>query len=141
MNVCAFAGDTNFVADFKTVWQTHNASNILMFTEQNVATNATPETLFARGVIAIMLQSWQGATNHFEQSIQMISTNNVYSANGKTNIINEIRWIQSTVEDITDNALPAWDTTRHAAFFTELSSEPIFFDTLQNISTLETVEP
>jgi len=63
VSIFAIAGDTNFVAHFQTVWQTHNATNILLFTEQNVATNASPETLFARGVIAATLQLWfPGAT-------------------------------------------------------------------------------
>ena len=133
--VCA--GDTNFVAAFQTVWQTHNASNILVFAEQNVATNASPETFFARGIVAVMLQSWHGATNHFEQSVQMIATNNAYAEIGRTNVIKDIRGFQNAVLNITDNPQPAWDTNRHAIFFAELSAEPIFFDTLKNISTIE----
>ena len=135
-----FAGDTNFVAVFQAMWQTHNASNILVFAEQNVTTNASPETLFARGIVAIMLQSWHGATNYFEQSVQMIATNNAYSEIGRTNVIKNIRILQNAVPNITDNPQPAWITSRHALFFSELATEPIFFDTLKDISTIEPTE-
>ena len=81
-----FAGDTNFVAQFNSVWKTHNASNVLVFVEQNITTNKSPETLFARGIVAVFLQEWsQGATNYWEESMQMITTNTVYSETGKTN--------------------------------------------------------
>ena len=39
----AIAGNTNFVASFNAIWQTHNASNILMFVEGNVAAQ-TPQS-------------------------------------------------------------------------------------------------
>ena len=140
MGLVSFAGDTNFVTSFKTMWQTHNASNILNFAEQSVITNATSEAFFARGIVAIMLQSWRGATNYFEQSIQIISTNNAYSQTGRTNIIKEIQWVRGSVESITDGLQPLWNTNRHALFFSELAAEPIFFDILQEISTMPTVE-
>lgn len=140
VSLSAFAGDTNYVDSFKIAWRTHNASNILEFVEQNVATNASPEALFGRGLIAVMLQSWRGATNHFEQSIHMIATNGIYSSTGKTNIIQEIRLIQSLVEDVADSPLPTWNTNRHTLFFSELVAEPIFFDTLEKISIIESAE-
>ena len=134
----AFAGDTNFVASFKTIWQTHNASNILVFAEQSVATNASPETFFARGIVAIMLQEWgQGATNYFEQATQMVSTNNAYSEVGRTNTIKEIQFVQFIAVKMTDKPLPSWNPGDHATFFAELATEPIFFDTLKNISKIE----
>jgi hypothetical protein len=138
LSVATFAGDTNFVAQFDVVWKTHNASNILMFVEQNVATNKSPETLFARGIVAIMLQEWgQGATNYFEQVTQMITTNNAYTEIGKTNIIKDIQFVQFIAVKMTDKPLPSWNTNDHATFFVELATEPIFFDTLKAISTMK----
>ena len=138
VGIVAFAGDTNFVATFKAMWQTHNASNILVFAEQNVATNASPETFFARGIVAIMLQEWgQGATNYFEQTVQIISTNTAYAEPKKVETIKNIHDVQFLAVRMTVNPLPSWKTNDHATFFRELPTEPIFFDTLKNISTIE----
>ena len=135
----AFAGDTNFVAQFKTVWQTHNASNILVFVEENVATNKSPETLFARGIVSTMLQFWnQGTTNYWEQSIQMIATNNAYSEIGKTNVIEQIRFYQFAFSTMAaDTPQPSWNTKEQAVIFAELASEPCCFDVLKAISTIK----
>jgi len=141
LGMTAFAGDTNFVASFKTMWQTHNASNILVFVEQNVATNRSPETLFARGGVALMLQEWSvGATNYWEQAIQTIATNETHSATGRTNIIKEIRWLQDIVSTIDDNPLPSWNTNVHAVVFAGVGYEAPFFYTLQDIATIESSE-
>ena len=43
---------TNFADAFNAIWKTHDASNIFVFVEQAVATNKSPETLFARGIVA-----------------------------------------------------------------------------------------
>jgi len=134
----ALAGDTNFVAAFNASWMTHNASNILVFSEQAVATNASPETLFARGSIAVAIQGWtEGATNYWAQSIQMIATNTVYSEKGRTNIIQEIQSLQRFISNFPSDPQPSWNTKRHAALFAETGDEVLFFDTLQNISTTE----
>ena len=137
----AFTGDTNFVAAFNAVYLTHSASNILVFTEHNVSTNASPETLFARGSMAIMLQEWgTGATNYWEQAIQMITTNDMYSAIGKTNVIREIRLLQNIVAEMTCSPQPTWNTNNHTLIFAEMGAEAPFFDTLKNISVIERVE-
>jgi len=142
VSVGTFAGDTNFVAQLKTMWQTHNASNILVFVEQNVATNRSPETLFARGIIASNLQLWkQGATNYWEQAAQMISTNTVYSAQIRTNVAEHIRGFYSFFMALSpDNSPPSWNTNAHDWFFSRCGDEPTYFDILEIISTLETVE-
>ena len=133
----AFAGDTNFVAAFQAMWQTHNATNILVFTEQNVATNKSPETLFARGCIAIDLQGWgAGATNYWEEAAQMIDTNGTYSAVGKTNIIKTIRWLQEGITDPSDPLLPSWNTNDHIGVFALSPDNPMFYKVLQAISTI-----
>ena len=141
MSIYAIAGDTNFVATFSTIWKTHNASNILTFVEQNVATNKLPEVFFARGGVALMLQEWSlGATNYWEQAVQMIATNETYSVTGRTNIIKEIRWLQDVVSVIGENPLPSWNTNVHAVIFTGIGYEAPFFYTLQDIATIPPVE-
>ena len=141
LGITAFAGDTNFVASFKTMWQTHNASNILVFVEQNVATNKSPETLFARGIVSTALQFWnQGTTNYWEQSIQMIATNNAYSEISRTNIIKQIRFFQFAVSTMAeDTPQPSWNVNEQAVIFAELASEPFYFDVLKAISNMERV--
>jgi len=140
ISLSAFAGDTNFVAAFKTTWNTHNASNILVFVEQNVATNRSPETLFARAIVAITLQDWCiGATNYWEQAIQMITTNNTYSVIGKTKSVNSIMALQAIFSEINTNP-PTWDTNNHAWVFSQPLDEPALFYMLKDISIIETVE-
>jgi hypothetical protein len=143
LGLLAFAGDTNFVAQFKDVWQTHNASNILVFVEQNVATNKSPETLWARGSVAGSLQGWLiGTTNYWEEAIQMISTNNTYSVTGRTNTIKSLRWNQDVTAEISNmefRPLPLWNTNAHAFIFM-YSDEPLDFDDLKAISTIPSAE-
>jgi len=122
--ITAFAGDTNFVAQYDAIWKTHNASNILAFVERNVATNRSAEVLFARGNIALTLQDWcVGATNYWEQSIQIISTNSTYAEIGRTNVINKIRWLQGLFTEIEQidpagfNAPPSWNPVSQAVDF------------------------
>jgi len=136
----AFAGDTNFVAQFNSVWKTHNASNVLVFVEQNVATNASPEVLFARGTIAATLQACsQDATNYWEQAIQMVVTNNTYSEKGKTNAVKQIQAFQNLFAGASTNH-PSWNTELHNFFFTKMGDEVPYFGILQRISIIERVE-
>jgi len=133
------AGDTNFVAQLNAIWQTHNASNILVFVEQNVATNKSPETLFARATIAFTLQDWGiGASNYWEQSIQMISTNNAYTEIGRTNAVAEIRALQGVFARFEDNAPPSWNPVGHAADFSRPKAP--FLGILEEIANIPLVE-
>lgn len=142
LNGVIFAGDTNFVVAFKVMWQTRNASNILEFVEQNVATNASPETLFARGGVASTLQFWsQGMSNYWEQAMQMIATNNAYSEIGRTNAIRQVSGLRDLTLAMTPyHAFPSWKTNAHAAIFAELGDEAPYFDVLQSISTIDSAE-
>ena len=136
----AYAGDTNFVNAFNTIWQTHHASNILVFVEQNVNTNKSPEVLSARGIVAAILQDWiPGATNYWEEAIQMIETNGTYSARGKTNSINQIRALQGIVSGTSTNP-PTWNTNIHVVIFTETGDEAPFLFVLEKIATLPPAE-
>jgi hypothetical protein len=137
--ITAFAGDTNFVAQFDAIWQTRNASNILVFVEQNVATNKSPETLFARGIVANTLQLWtQGATNYWEQAAQLISTNTVYAELERTTVAKEIRghnvFIAAT---LSNNSPPSWDSASHTLFFSALGDKPLYFDILERIAAIK----
>ena len=135
-----YAGDTNFVHAFNAIWQTHNASNILVFVEQNVVTNASPEVLFARGTVAIALQAWiPGASNFWEQAIQMISTNSVYSEIGKTNAIKQLQGLQDFFSEVSNDP-PTWNTNNHAVAFARVGDKVPYLHVLQDISTIETVE-
>lgn len=116
--VTAFAGDTNFVAQYDAIWQTRNATNIYEFVEQAIATNKSPEAFFARGCVALDLQDWSiGASNYWEQSIQIISTNSIYTEIGRTNVVNRIRWLQGLFAQIEDNAPPSWNAASQAVIF------------------------
>ena len=138
----AWAGDTNFVAQFDAIWQTHNATNILVFVEDNVATNVSAEVLFARGNVAIELQDWGvGATNYWEQSIQMISTNSAYSEIGRTNVINKIQFFRGMLAkaiEIEGLDTPSWKPKVHALAFS-LSKTPDL-ELLKAIATLPPAE-
>ena len=138
LNTIVFAGDTNFVAQFEAIWQTHNATNILIFVEDNVATNASPEVFFARGTVAVTLQAWStGATNYWEQAIQMLSTNNAYSGIGKTNVLNSIQAAQNIFAGVSTNP-PTWRADVHAVIFS-LPEAPDL-DLLKAIANLPPVE-
>ena len=140
VSLSAFAGDTNFVEAFDTIWKTHNASNILEFAEQNVVTNKSPETFFARGVIAATLQAWsQGATNYWEQAIQMLATNSVYSEKGKTNAIKQIRAFQGAFAGVSTNP-PSWLLVVHDLYFTTTGDDAPFLGTVNDIATIEPAE-
>ena len=118
LGVTAFAGDTNFVAQYNAIWQTRNATNIYEFVVQTIATNKSPEVLFARGCVAIDLQDWSvGASNYWEQSMQIISTNTVYTEAGRTNVIKKIQWLQGLFAQFEDNAPPSWNTASQAVIF------------------------
>ena len=136
IGLCGYAGDTNFVNAFNSIWKTHNASNILIFVEQNVTTNKSPETLFARGIIAVALQEWTlGASNYWEQAIQILTTNDTYSAMGKTNAIKEIRGFQMLYSGLSDSP-PRWETNTHSVIFMHSGNEVPFLDELKEISTI-----
>ena len=135
VGITAFAGDTNFVAQYDAVWQTRNATNIYEFVEQAIATNKSAEVFFARGCVAIDLQDWSiGASNYWEQAIQILSTNSAYSAIGRTNVIARIWWLQGLFAEIEDNAPPSWNATSQAVIF--LLPRTPSLDILEEIATL-----
>ena len=143
INFAVIAGNTNFVESLNTMWKTYNASNILEFVEINVVTNRSPETLFARGAMAIFLQEWGvGGTNLWEQSINLIQTNTSYSAIGRTNVINEINWYKNVFAAIIDDhgSQISWETNNHTVFFTEFWDGMPLYDTLKNITEIETAD-
>ena len=139
------AGDTNFVIQVNELWKAQNASNLLVFTEINLATNRSPETLLARGVTAAFLQEWGvEATNLFEQAVQMISTNNAYSETGKTKAMAGIQMycllFPSIIENFDQYSQPTWNTNMHMSIFMELNDEAPLFDELMEIATIENAE-
>ena len=145
ISLMVYAGDTNFVAQFDAIWQTRNATNILIFVEDNVATNASPEVFFARGIVAGHLQNWAvGATNYWEQAIQMISTNNAYAETEKERVIGPIRALQCMIETagkidpVGTYAPPSWNTNTHAIVFKRLRAPRMI--TLEAIANLPLAE-
>jgi hypothetical protein len=137
-------GDTNFVSSFNLHWRGNNASNILAFTETQLAGNRCVETLFARGIVAFFLQDWgRGATNYFGQAIRLAETNAVYSASGKTNVVRVVAEINGAFEVIIDDtqepaaSTPAWKTNGHLILFNEFNNEVPFLNELKRISTVE----
>ena len=70
----SLGGDTNFVAVLNMQWQGRNASNILVFVENQVSTNRNVETLFARGIVAAAIQEWGRGATKFSQKIPFDTT-------------------------------------------------------------------
>lgn len=138
------AGDTLFVAALNVKWQSGNASNILVFVENQVGTNRNVETLYARGIVAAALQEWgRGATNYLGQAIQEAETGSLYSTQGKARVVKLIANAKGYFEGLADdtgepsNSQPSWNTTNHLVIFNELGAEVPFLDVLQEISTTE----
>ena len=134
-------GDTNFVAVLNMQWQGRNASNILVFVENQVSTNRNVETLFARGIVAAAIQEWgRGATNYLGQALHETSTNALYSALGKAHVIKLIVEVKGLLEAIAEdtgeplNSRPSWNTNNHDVIFSELGDEAPFFNVLREIS-------
>lgn len=134
------AGDTNFVAAFDAQWCAGNASNILAFTEANVSTNTSVETLFARAVAAVYIQKWaRGATNFLGQAMTMAQGDTALSPEGRFNVVHLLEETKCLFEALADdsnepsNSVPHWDATMHAVVFGELGGQAPFQTTLQQI--------
>lgn len=143
-SVTAFAGDTNFVSTFNTLWQSRNASNILSYVDGYLSTNQNVEALFARGVIAAGLQSWgRGATNYLYQAITNINASTNYTVEQKADLTNEIAWIREAfgglLQDVgePENSSPSWSTNVQAMIFGESGDEAPFLHILNNIANPE----
>ena len=75
---------SNFTAQALAVWRTHDTNNIISFAQNAVATNATPEALLFRGIVACHLENdVDAATNIVYSADQMVYTNNLYTARQK----------------------------------------------------------
>lgn len=135
-------GDTNFVSTFNSQWVAGNATNVLVYIEDQLATNRRPETLFARGLVAMYLQEWgRGATNYLGQAVSETSTNTSYSAEGRTNIIQLINQAQADFKAVVahanepTNSVALWNTNTHIVIFSELGDELPYLQILSNIAT------
>lgn len=140
----ARGGDTNFVVAFDAQWGSHNASNVLVYVDAQIATNREVETLFARGLVAAYLQKWgRGATNYFGQAIAEAQTNTTYSASGRSNIVQMITEAKGHFEALAEdtgeptNSVPTWDTNVHAVIFGELGDQAPFLTTLDRIANTQ----
>lgn len=137
----SLAGDTNFISSFDAQWCAGNASNILAFTEANVATNASVETLFARAVAAVYVQKWaRGATNFLGQAMAMAQGDASLSPGGQSNVVHLLEETKRLFEALADdsnepgNSVPQWDAAMHAVIFGELGGQAPFLTTLQQIT-------
>ena len=129
----ALAQTTNFIEAFNAIWNTHDASNILAFVEQNVATNKSPETLFARGIVAFTLQLWpQGASDCWEEAIQMIVPDNAHFASWQTNAISKVQEFRDVFKGEEGNA-PSWDANMHKIVFARCGDEAPLLDDLKTM--------
>ena len=127
---------TDFADAFNAIWKTHNASNILEFVEQAVATNKSPATLFARGVVALELQEWGvGAIHYWEQALQMIVANNMYPAVWEKSVTKTLCWMQLSSASEKGDALPSWNANAHAEIFAHWGDEVPHYDELKEIVT------
>lgn len=140
----SLAGDTNFVAAFDAQWRAGNPSDILAFTEANVATNASVETLFARAVAATYVQKWaRGATNFLGQAMTMAQGDASLSPVGRSNVVHLLEETKSLFEALSDdsnepgNSAPQWDASMHAVVFGELGGQAPFLETLQRIAAAQ----
>ena len=139
-----FSGDTNFVAAFNEVWRTQNASNIVAFTEANVNTNESAETLFARALAAVYLEKWaRGGTNYLGQAQIAVQSNQTYSAEGRSQILELLEDTKGLFEALADdsleasNSIPQWDTNMHAVVFQELGDEVPFFSSIWKLAEIQ----
>lgn len=137
-------GDTNFVAAFDAQWRSQNASNVLVFVDAQVATNREVETLFARGLVAAYLQKWgRGATNYFGQAIGEAQSNTMYSASGRSNVVQMITRVNEIFEALADesgeatNSVPTWCTNVHSVIFGELGDQAPLLTTLDRIANTQ----
>lgn len=133
--------DGNFVAAFDAQWRAGNPSDILAFTEANVATNPSVETLFARAVAAAYVQKWaRGATNFLGQAMTMAQGDASLSPVGRSNVVHLLEETKSLFEALADdsneprNSVPQWDAAMHAVVFGELGGQAPFLATLQQIA-------
>ena len=138
----AFAGDTNFVSTFNSLWQSGNASNVLSYVDGYLSTNRNAEALFARGVVAAGLQSWgRGATNYLYQAITNVNANMGYTSEQMSALSNDIARIQDIFSGLSqdtgepENSTPTWDTNVHATIFMESGGEAPFLHILNEIVT------
>ncbi len=136
-----FAGDTNFVAEVNTIWQTRNASNVVAHVDGYLATNRNAEALFVRGVLAAALETWgRGAAHYLEQAIAEAQTNTLYSVENRTHVVNEIDGIRNIFIAIANDAkepldsTAQWDTGNQADIFGEVGDEFPFLWILEKIA-------
>jgi hypothetical protein len=136
----AYAGDTNFVVNFNTMWATHNASNILAFTEAQIETNRSVETLFARGIVAALLQQWtRGAGSYLEQAIGEAQSNATYTAEGRIHVEKELGWLKNFFIAVANdsneptNSVPQWNPSEHTAIFDETGDGVPYIFMLEDI--------
>lgn len=139
-----FSGDTNFVAAFNEVWRTQNASNIVAFTEANVNTNESAETLFARALAAVYLEkSARGGANYLGQAQIAVQVNPMYSVEGRAQILELLEDTKGLFEALADdsleasNSIPQWDTNMHAVVFRELGDEVPFFSSIWKLAEIQ----
>ena len=135
-----FAGDTNFVSTFNSLWQSGNASNVLSYVDGYLSTNRNAEALFARGIVAAGLQSWgRGATNYIFQSITSVNANMGYTSQQKNALSNDITRIRDIFSGLLqdtgepENSSPSWDTNIQAKTFMESGGEVPFLHILNEI--------
>ena len=136
----AFAGDTNFVSTFNSLWQSGNASNVLSYVDGYLATNRNAEALFARGIVAAGLQNWgRGATNYLSRAIAAVNADIGYTPEQKQRVSNDLARIQDIfvglLQDTGEpgNSSPSWDTNVQAKTFIESGGEAPFLHILNEI--------
>lgn len=141
IGTATYAGDTNFVSTFDSLWQSENASNVLSYVDSYLSTNRNAEALFARGIVAAGLQSWgRGATNYLFQAITNVTENMSYTSEQKVKLSNDIARIQDIFSGLVqdtgepENSTPSWDTNVHAVIFMESGGEAPFLHILNEIA-------
>ena len=146
MLVCstAFAGDTNFVATVNSMWQTRNASNIVAYVDSYLATNRNAEALFARGAIALCLESWgRGAGDYLTQAVGEINSNSYYTVEQKGLLSKKITAYSGLFVAIANdaneptNSVPTWNTNNQAIIFREIGDEFPYLFILEDIANTQ----
>ena len=136
----AFAGDTNFVSTFNSLWQSGKASNVLSYVDGYLATNRNAEALFARGIVAASLQNWgRGATNYLSQAIAAVNADMGYTPEQKQGVSNDLARILDIFVGLLHDtgepmdSTPSWDTNVQAKTFLESGGEVPFLHILNEI--------
>ena len=137
LSIVAARANTNFVSALEAHWHGNNASNVLVYVENELTTNQNAEVYFARGIVAAYLQEWGvGATNYFRLASVSAEADSRYSADYRAKVMQAISQAVVGIEAVMEMAegeggTPSWNANTHTVIFTEFSQKIPFDKTIR----------